>query len=217
MGLLAGCPRPPAKLTPTVSNSRVNSFREEGAARGISFHQVSGKSETLDIVLTSAGGCGVLDYDGDGWLDIFLVQGQHRDAPGGGNALYRNRGDGTFEDVTEKAGVRGKGYGIGCASGDFNADGRPDLFVCNYGQSELYQNRGDGTFEAVGERLGAAVTGFSVGAVFADFTGDGWPDLYVARYVRLRPDSPRVCSQSGIPASCGPTIYDLEPGVLLRN
>jgi len=192
-------------------------YLEASASRGIDFQHRTGKGATMDIVQTSSGGCGLLDYDQDGWLDVFLVQGQHRNVSGGGNRLYRNRGDGRFEDVTDKAGVRGTSYGIGCASGDFDGDGWPDLFVCNFGNSELYRNRRDGTFEAVGRRLGASVPGFCVGAVFADFTGDGWPDLYTARYVRLKPDSPRVCPQSGIPASCGPTIYDLEPGVLLRN
>lgn len=214
---LAGCGASSGKPKPIRPAGAPPPFVESAASSGIDFRHVTGKGETMDIVQTSSGGCGVLDYDRDGRLDLFFVQGRHLDQPGGGNRLYRNLGDGKFADVTERAGVRGSGYGVGCATGDFDADGWPDLFVCNNGKSQLYRNRGNGSFEAVGDRVGAATDGFSVGAVFADFTGDGWPDLYTARYVRLRPDSPRICPQNGLPASCSPTVYDLEPGRLFRN
>jgi len=184
---------------------------------GIHFKQTSGASKVLNIYQVSAGGCGLLDYDGDGWLDVYLVQGQHRPGAGGGNQLYRNRGDGTFEDVTEAAGVRGHGYGMACAVGDYDADGHPDLYVCNYGRNELFHNRGNGTFEAAPESLKAAVSGMSVGAVFADLDGDRWPDLYVARYVELTPRSRLICDQHGVPVSCGPQLYAAQPGVYLHN
>ena len=135
----------------------------------------------------------------------------------GGSRLYRNRGDGTFEDVTEKAGVRGAGYGMACAAGDFDADGWTDLYVCSHGASELYRNRGDGTFEAAGARLGAAVKGCSVGAVFADLDGDRWPDVYVARYVEIGPGSRQLCRMNDVATSCGPQQYAPEAGVFLRN
>lgn len=190
----------------------------DGTVRsGILFRQSSGASKVLNIYQVSAGGCGVLDFDGDGWLDIYLVQGKHRPGPGGGNQLYRNRGDGTFEDVTEKAGVRGHGYGMACAVGDYDADGHPDLYVCNYGRNELFRNRGDGTFEAVQGSTNTAVSGMSVGAVFADLDGDRWPDLYVVRYVELTPRSRLICDQHGIPVSCGPQLYAAQPGVYLHN
>ncbi|MGV3724079.1 MAG: CRTAC1 family protein [Actinomycetota bacterium] len=216
-GALVGCGDPSRKPATAPAASAPPPFLEGAASRGIDFQHLTGKGETMDIVQTSSGGCGLLDYDQDGWLDLYLVQGKHLNKPGGGNRLYRNLGNGAFEDVTEKAGVRGEGYGIGCATGDFDSDGWPDLFVANHGRNELYRNRGNGSFEAVGERVGAAISGFCVGAVFADFTGDGWPDLYTARYVRLPPDHPRFCPQNGVPASCSPTVYDPEPGRLLRN
>lgn len=216
---IAGC-RPPAPgpaAHAALPKSASAPFVEAAAARGLDFKHRSGAGEAMNIVQTSAGGCGVLDYDNDGWLDLYLVQGQHAPGKGGGNRLYRNRGDGTFEDVTEKAGVRGRGYGMACAAGDFDADGWTDLYVCNNGASELYRNRGDGTFEEVGERLGAAVKGCSVGAVFADLDGDRWPDLYVARYVEVGQNGDRLCRMNDVPTSCGPQQYPSQPGVFLRN
>ncbi len=212
---LTGCQPPrqsqraPAPETPQFVNRTAES--------GIDFEQRSGAEKVLDIVQTSAGGVGVLDYDGDGWLDLYFVQGQHRNGAGGGNRLYRNRGNGTYEDVTERAGVRGRGYGMGCAVGDFNADGWPDLFVCNHGTSQLFQNRGDGTFEDVTAKTAADVRGCSISAVFTDLDQDGWPDLYVARYIRLAPDSRMLCTSSGLPVSCDPQAYPAQPGVFLRN
>jgi len=184
---------------------------------GIDFQQRSGAKEVVDIVQTSAGGVGLLDYDGDGLLDVYLVQGQHTAEAGGGNRLYRNQGSGKFEDMTDRAGVRGRGYGMGCAVGDFDADGKPDLFLCNNGTSALYRNRGDGTFEDVSAKLGAAVKGCSISAVFADLDRDGWTDLYVARYIQLDPKSRMLCTNNGITVSCDPQSYPAQPGVFLRN
>lgn len=184
-------------------------------AAGITFQQRSGKKQALDIVQTSAGGVGLLDYDGDGQLDIFFVQGAH--APGDGNRLYRNRGDGTFEDVTARAGVEGHGYGMGCAVGDWDADGRPDIYVCNYGRCELFRNRGDGTFEEIAHQVGADVQGCCVSAVFADLDEDGWPDLYVTRYIAITATSKMLCSHGDVPISCDPQFYPPQPGVFLHN
>jgi hypothetical protein len=215
--LAAGCglSRPGAR--PGAAPAEAAPFVNRTVEAGIDFQQRTGAKEVVDIVQTSGGGVGVLDYDGDGWLDVFLVQGEHRAGPGGGNRLYRNRGNGTFEDVTEKAGVRGRGYGMGCAVGDYDADGRPDLFVCNHGASQLLRNRGDGTFEDVTERAGARVSGCSIGAVFADLDGDQWPDLYVCRYITLGPGSKMICTASGIPGSCEPQAYPPQPGVFFHN
>lgn len=210
----AGCRTSATKAAP---RSAAPPFAEAAGDRGIDFVHRSGAGKAFNIYQTSAGGCGVLDFDNDGWLDLYLVQGEHRAGVGGGNRLYRNRGDGTFEDVTEKAGVRGRGYGMACAAGDYDADGWTDLYVCNNGTSLLYRNRGDGTFEEVGKKAGAAVEGCSVGAVFADLDGDRWPDLYVARYVKLTPTSPELCTMNGVPTSCGPQQYVPQPGVFLKN
>jgi hypothetical protein len=214
LALGAGCRERAAAIT---ERSPLAPFSDEAASRGLGFQHATGAGEALNIYQTSGGGCGLLDYDGDGYLDVFLVQGQHRPGPGGGNRLYRNRGDGTFEDVTDRAGVRGHGYGMGCAAGDFDEDGWIDLYLCNRGRNELYRNRGDGTFEDVSARTHADVDGCSVGAVFADLDGDGRPDLFVNRYVRLGPTTPNICRMNDVPTSCGPQQYVPLPGVFLHN
>jgi hypothetical protein len=209
---VAGC-----KRAPSATHSS-DLFAEAAARSGITFRQQSGKNkDALDIVQIEAGGCGMVDYDGDGKLDLYLVQGQHSPGAGGGNRLYHNRGDGTFEDVTERAGVAGSGYGMACGVGDFDADGRPDLYVCNFGTSQLFRNRGDGTFQDVTAATGAGVKGCAVGALFADLDGDGWPDLYVTRYVHIGPKDQLLCPTMGVASPCGPAVYAPEPGVFLHN
>lgn len=141
------------------------------------------------------GGVAVLDFDGDGLLDIFFVNGAKLDdpmAPGKSpdksdprfwNRLYRNNGDGSFSDVTERAGVKGHSFGMGVAVGDYNNDGRPDIYVTNFGRNILYRNNGDGTFSDVTEKAGVGAGGWSTGACFVDFDRDGWLDLVVSRYL----------------------------------
>ena len=141
------------------------------------------------------GGVAMFDYDGDGFPDLFFVNGaalldpmppgakpDKRD-PRFWNRLYHNNRDGTFTDVTERAGVRGDGYGMGAAVGDFDNDGRPDLYVTNYGRNILYHNNGDGTFSDVTAAAGVAGDGWSTGAMFVDYDRDGLLDLVVSRYV----------------------------------
>jgi hypothetical protein len=141
------------------------------------------------------GGVAMLDYDGDGRLDLFFVNGARlgdpqplnqppdKSDPRYWNRLYHNNGDGTFTDVTEKAGVRGHSYGMGVAVGDYDNDGRPDIYVTNYGQNILYHNNGDGTFTDVTMRAGVGGGGWSSSACFVDFDRDGWLDLVVTRYL----------------------------------
>jgi hypothetical protein len=143
-----------------------------------------------DHILESVGtGCALVDYDGDGHLDVYLVNAWALDEQPsrvrlkGQNALYRNRGDGTFEDVTAPAGVADLSWGCGVSAGDYDGDGRVDLYVTNFGPNRLYRNRGDGTFEQVAERAGVAVGGWSTGSAFFDADGDGDLDLYVASYI----------------------------------
>ena len=144
------------------------------------------------------GGVGLLDYDADGLLDIFLLNGGglniqedksvkvDRSGPKYLNKLYRNQGDGSFRDVTEKAGVSGEGhtgYGMGVAAGDFDNDGFVDLYATHFGPNVLYRNRGDGTFEDVTLKAGVAAGGWSVSAGFLDYDNDGDLDLFVVRYL----------------------------------
>ena len=192
-------------------------FEDRAQSSAIDFAHRSGRTQSLNLFQTSGGGCAVLDFDGDGLQDLFLMQGEHRPGATMGNRLFRNLGEWRFEDVTARAGVRGHGYGLGCTVGDFDGDGHEDLYVCNNGQNELFRNRGDGTFEEVAGKLGAKVSGCSVGAVFADLDHDGWPDLYVVRYVAFPSSGSPLCVQNGVPASCGPLHYEAQPGVFLHN
>jgi hypothetical protein len=148
-----------------------------------------------DHILESVGsGCAFVDYDGDGWLDVYLVNAWALDEQPsrvrlkGRNALYRNRGDGTFEDVTARAGVADESWGCGVCAGDYDNDGKVDLYVTNFGPNRLYRNLGDGRFEQVAERAGVADPSWGTGAAFFDADGDGDLDLYVANYVDTRFD-----------------------------
>ena len=156
-------------------------------------HRSSATSQKY-LIESMGSGVGVLDYDGDGFLDIFFVNGAQIDdpmpagklpdksPPAFWNRLFRNNGDGTFSDVTEKAGVRGAGYGMGVAVGDYDNDGHPDLYVTSYGRNTLYHNNGDGTFTDVTAQAGVGGGGWSTGALFIDYDRDGRLDLIVTRY-----------------------------------
>ena len=149
---------------------------------------------TKDHILESAcGGVALFDYDGDGLLDIYLVTAAEltptRERVAHRNALYRNLGGWKFEDVSRQAGVDLAAWGSGACAGDFDGDGRLDLYVTNWGPNALFRNRGDGTFEDVAARAGVAAGGWSTGCTFFDADGDGDLDLYVARYVETTWDS----------------------------
>ena len=166
----------------------------------------------------------LLDYDGDGLLDIFFVNGARlrADMTGGAepdksepaywNRLYRNRGDWGFEDVTEAAGLAGRGYGMGAAVGDYDGDGDPDLYVSNYGADMLYRNDGGRFVEVPG--VGAA--GWSAGAVFVDYDGDGRPDLFVARYLDWDFARSRPCGDQDA-SYCHPRLFGAVTHRLYRN
>ncbi len=166
---------------------------------------------------TTGSGCAVFDYDNDGWLDIFLING--KSPPGDGNHLYHNNHDGTFTDVTARAGLSGlgHGYGMGVAVGDYDGDGYLDLYVTYYGKNVLYHNEGNGTFKDVTAKAGVAGGGFSTAAAFVDLDGDGRPDLYVARYVRFDAQSKQYCSMQGVTSNCSPQIYPAESDLVYKN
>jgi len=170
-------------------------FTDVTSAAGIRFrHQASHTSQKY-LIETMGAGVAWLDYDGDGNLDLFFVNGASlgdpmaarrvpsKSDPRFWNRLYRNTGHGTFEDVTERAGVRGDFYGMGVAVGDYDNDGRPDLYVTGFGRNQLYHNEGNGTFKDVTEQAGVSGGGWSTGAAFLDYDGDGRLDLFVARYL----------------------------------
>ena len=161
-------------------------FEEVPSSRsGITWHHVAGKSPQKYLPETTGAGCAFLDYDNDGWMDLYFVNSGKCDfynpAVPLRNALYRNNRDGTFTDVTEKAGVAGGGYGQGVAVGDYDGDGFPDLYVTQYGRNILYHNNGDGTFTDISKDSGiGASLGKAWGVVAADLNNDGRMDLFVA-------------------------------------
>src|SRR5258708_28980311 len=157
----------------------------------------NGRSPEMYLPETVGGGCGFIDYDNDGWMDTYLVNSGNCDFftpnPPLRNALYHNNRDGTFTDVTEKAGVPGGGYGMGVAVGDYDGDGWPDLFVTQYGRSILYHNNGNGTFTDVTDKAGVAAPGWSSSAVWFDYDNDGRLDLFVCRFVDFDKSKNKFC------------------------
>jgi hypothetical protein len=175
-------------------------FVDEAAAAGLRFRFENGRTVLCQLPETMSGGGGLLDYDGDGWLDAYAVQGGRfppdPDDPPRGDRLFRNRGDGTFEDVTERSGLAAmpRGYGHGVAVGDIDNDGHSDLFVTRWRSYALYRNRGDGTFEDLTARSGLeGDRDWPTSAAFADLDNDGDLDLYVCHDVDSDEKNPRLC------------------------
>src|SRR5712691_384299 len=196
------------------------------------FKHVSGTPEKNLILEAPGSGAAIFDYDNDGWSDIYLVNGSTFDALRGKEnppraALYHNNHDGTFTDVTDKAGVANERWGFGVAVGDFDNDGWPDLYVTNYGKNRLYHNNHDGTFTDVAEKAGVALGGWSTGATWGDYDHDGFLDLFVPGYAKFDPDHPPVSGKGGLPPGfcnfrgievmCGPRGLAGEGDHLFRN
>jgi hypothetical protein len=190
---------------------------------GIKWVHSSGKSPEKYLPESSGPGCAFLDYDNDGWMDIYLVNSGKCDfftpTTPLGNALYKNNRDGTFTDVTAKAGVAGGGYGQGVAVGDYDGDGLPDLYVTQYGRNILYHNNGDGTFTDVTERAGVAAPGWSSSAVWFDYDNDGRLDLFVGRFVDFSKELNKPCGihEDGLRHYCIPKVYSPMPSWLFHN
>jgi enediyne biosynthesis protein E4 len=196
------------------------------SASGITWKHTSGLSAEKYLPQSTGAGCAFFDYDNDGWMDIYLVNSGKCDiytpAQPLRNALYRNNRDGTFTDVTEKAGVAGGGYGMGVAVGDYNADGFPDLYVTQYGRSILYRNNGDGTFTDVTEQAGVAAPGWAASAVWFDYDNDGRLDLFVCRFADFSKAKHHNCpatvpSAKGQNEYCYPGVYPAMPSWLFHN
>jgi len=172
------------------------------------------------------GGVGLLDYDGDGWLDVYAVQGGQfppsESIQSDGDRLYRNRGDGSFEDVTDRAGISSfpRGYGHGVTVGDYDNDGSPDVFVTRWHSYALYRNKGDGRFEDVTARCGlAGDRDWPTSAAFADLDGDGDLDLYVCHYLAYDPANRELCEDPESPGkrNCMPRDFPSLPDHVFRN
>jgi len=194
-----------------------------GSKSGITWTHVNGRSEDYYLPETTGAGCAFLDYDNDGWMDIYLINSGKCDfydpKPPLRNALYKNNRDGTFTDVTEQAGVRGNGYGMGVAVGDYNGDGYPDLYVTQYERCILYRNDGDGTFSDVTEEAGVAAPGWASSAVWFDYDNDGKLDLFVCRFGNSGKSENKYCedAQTGERSYCIPTVYPRVRSWLFHN
>jgi enediyne biosynthesis protein E4 len=191
------------------------------SASHITWTHTAGKSEQKYLPETSGAGCAFFDYDNDGWMDIYLVNSGKCDFydpnPPLRNALYRNNRDGTFTDVTEKAGVAAGGYGQGVAVGDYDGDGFPDLYVTQYGKSILYHNNGDGTFTDVTEKAGLAAPGWASSAAWFDYDNDGRLDLFVCDFVEFSKEKNLPCVAYKSPGYCIPTLYKPSASWLFHN
>ncbi len=185
-----------------------------------------GRPDTKPYIIETVGsGVALLDYDNDGWLDIYLVNGSDAEQMSGKTppshaALFHNNHDGTFTNVTEKAGVANDRWGFGAVAGDFDNDGWPDLYVTNFGKNRLYRNNHDGTFTDVAEKAGVALGNWSTGATWGDYDGDGFLDLFVPGYVHYDLNDPpksNSCAFRGVNVMCGPLGLHGEPDHLFHN
>ena len=198
-------------------------FTDQTAAAGVAFYYVSSGQEKNHIVESIGGGAAFFDYDNDGDLDIYAVNGStvdtYRQKSGPGNVLYRNNGNGTFVDVTISARVGDSGWGMGCTAGDIDGDGFIDLYVTNYGPNILYRNQGRGSFDDIAATAGVAGDDYSASAAFFDYDNDGDLDLYVTTYLVYDLDSPpkKICTYGGFEIYCGPQGLPRGGDVLYRN
>jgi hypothetical protein len=203
-------------------------FEEIAAQSGISFSVDSSPTPNKNQIETMVAGVALIDYDGDGYQDIFFANGAaipslKKEGPQYKNRLFHNNGDGTFTDVTDKAGVGGEGFDMGAAVGDFDNDGRPDLFVVGVTKNHLYHNNGDGTFSDVTDKAGVGGGNFdgkkmwSVAAAWVDYNNDGFLDLFVSNYVKWQVNTDPECMVANIRNYCSPLLYEPLPNTLYRN
>jgi enediyne biosynthesis protein E4 len=217
-------PTPRGKPSGRPFNARFTDVAEQA---GLRTPVIYGYPDHCDYILETMGaGIAFLDYDNDGWLDIFVLSGTRMDAdpPGATNRLYKNNRDGTFTDVTEKSGLHRLGWAFGVTVGDYNNDGFEDLFITCWGQNVLYRNNGDGTFTDVTKEarlLGPARWGS--GCTWVDYDRDGRLDLFVSNYLKFDPKRiPKtgenaLCNWKGVPVNCGPRGLPPETQQLFHN
>jgi enediyne biosynthesis protein E4 len=229
VGLIAilGLPLLGREGAPGRQASRIQ-FENRQPGSGVTFVLDNGTLPDKPMIDGIPGGVALFDYDGDGYLDIFFTNGAHlpgliKDSDKFSNHLYHNNHDGTFTDVTERAGLRGEGYTVGAAAADYDNDGHMDLYVTGYNRNFLYHNNGDGTFTDVTEKAG--VTGVSISgkklwgiaAAWVDYDNDGKLDLFVTNYLDWSFGNSKVCGAPGKRLSCSPTFYKGEPNILYHN
>ena len=213
-----------------MQEKRLANFVDEAAKVGLTAKNTFGGVDSKKFIIETTGtGVAILDYDNDGWPDIFVVNGTTLEPlPGVAkptNHLYHNNRDGTFTDVTEKAGLTHTGWGQGVCVGDYDNDGNEDLFVTYYGKNVLYHNNGNGTFTDVSDKARVAGSGgaWSTGCAFVDYDRDGKLDIFVATYVDFdlktapAPGDRASCMWKGVPVMCGPRGLPWGKNILYRN
>jgi enediyne biosynthesis protein E4 len=226
-GVATRAVKPQAKPTPSGRPFNAH-FVDVAKEAGLVIPTIYGNPDSKDYILEATGcGCAFLDYDNDGWMDIFLLCGTRIEGapPEATNRLYKNNRDGTFTDVTEKAGLHSVGWGCGVCVGDYNNDGFEDLFCTYFGQNKLFRNNGDGTFTDVTKDAGLlnGTPRWGAGCTFVDYNRDGHLDLFVSNYLQFdfqhvpKPGANSNCNWKGVPVECGPR--GLPPGYhsLYRN
>lgn len=213
--------------SPTLYGATPIQFRDATEASGIHFIHTDGSSGRRYIVETVTCGLGLIDYDGDGYPDIFFLNGGS--LPGSPkperlptNALYHNNHDGTFTDVTARSGVGIPGYAMGCTVADYDNDGHEDIFITNYGAHRLLHNNGDGTFTDVTEKAGLGRASFGpncvgAGCAFLDYDRDGYVDLFIGNYLEFDVAKAQPCQQAGIPIYPSPRTYPMVANRLYHN
>jgi enediyne biosynthesis protein E4 len=233
----AAAPIHDARKPPITASGFVDSgpivFEDVTRAAGLSgWKHTMGAADKKLIIDTNGSGVGLIDYDNDGWLDIYLVNGSTFNALDGKvepphAALFHNNHDGTFTDVAAKAGVTNDRWGFGVAVADYDNDGWPDMLVTNWGKNRLYHNNHDGTFTDVAEKAGVTLGNWSAGATWGDYDGDGRLDLFISGYVhfdranlpyeKTRATGFSYCEFRGEPVMCGPKNLEGEPDHLFHN
>jgi enediyne biosynthesis protein E4 len=197
-------------------------FTDVASSAGLRFTHDRGATPEHRLAETMGSGLAWLDYDNDGWMDLYVVQSgafPPSGSPRAQDRLYHNNGDGTFTDVTAKAGLKDGAYGMGAVAADYDNDGFADLYVTNYGRNILYHNNGNGTFTDVTDKAGVGSSGWSTSAAFADFDGDGLLDLIVLRYVDDSGEKDLFCGDraTGRRDYCTPKLFPPTRNVLFHN
>ena len=208
-------------LPATETERGVPRFTDRTRVAGIDFQHYNGARGGYHLLEIMGSGAALLDFDGDGYLDLFVVAGSQippSDTEESRSRLFRNRRDGTFRDATLDSGLQIRTYGMGAAAGDYDNDGDPDLYVTGYPRSQLFQNQGDGRFRDVSREAGVENSGhWGSSAGFFDYDRDGLLDLFVCNYVAYDPGKETPCHTAGRRNYCHPTTFETDASALYRN